>query len=100
MTGGKDVTEDPETRLDIRFIASGSSSAISEALGALIGFTVDLDVKNDGYPSKNVHVLRVDGDGDLVICETDDRGIPIDNSTWAVPQFEIRRVTVPLGDKA
>lgn len=89
-----------DIRLDIRFTASEPSSAISEALGALIGLTVDLDVGNDGYPSKNVHVLRVDGDGDLVICETDDHGIPIDNSTWAVPQFEIRSVRVPLGDEA
>lgn len=91
-----------DIRLDIRFIASGpsSSAAISEALGALVGFTVDLEVTGSGIPSENVHVLRVDGDGDLVICETDDHGVPIDNSTWAVPQFEIRSVTVPLGDMA
>lgn len=88
-----------DPRLDIRFVASESSSVISEALRALIGFTVDLDVSNDGYPSENVHVLRVDADGDLVICETD-RGIPIEAATWAVPQSVIRSVKVPLGDMA
>jgi hypothetical protein len=80
------------------------SRVVSEALGALVDLTVDLHLTRDGrsggYPTVDVHVLRVDGDGDLVICETDANGTPITNSTWAVPQELIERVVVPLGDNA
>lgn len=85
--------------LRITFITPEASPTVSEALGALIGRTVDMEA-DAGYPTVDVHVLRVDGDGDLVVCETDDMGAPIINSTWAVPQASIRAIRVPLGDCA
>lgn len=85
--------------IDVQITTSEASAAVSEILGAFIGLTVDLKAEG-GYPTRNVHVMRVDSDGDLVICETDDDGVPITNSTWAVPQTAITRVATTTGDDA
>lgn len=78
-----------------------NSGTVSGALESLLDLTVDLDLTRPGggYPSENVYVLRVDSDGDLVVCEIVD-GEPRPNSTWAIPQTEIKRIRVPLGAAA
>lgn len=66
--------------------------APSLALGALADWTIRGDFANDGYPSDCV-IAKADEDG-VTICEMDEGGSPIRNSTWLVPWYEIRRITV------
>jgi hypothetical protein len=79
---------------------SDSSATVTAMFDALTERVVRLTVTNDGYPSDDVYVLRVDDDGDVIVCELDDQGAPLTNSTWAIPQPAITGVTVKLGDFA
>jgi 3-isopropylmalate dehydratase small subunit len=76
-----------------------ASPTVGDVYSALTGLVVDLDVDNDGYPSENVYILRVDDDGDVVVCETG-VGVPQEHATWAIPQACIQRVIVKLGEYA
>lgn len=79
---------------------AGESSTVRDLYGALVGRIVDLEIPdNTGYPAEDVYVVRVDSDGDVVVCESDGRG-PIETGTWAIPQEVIRRVRVSLGSFA
>lgn len=80
--------------IELAFLTEGASPTVSEAMAALVGRTVDLEC-TEGYPSGKVYALRVDDDGDLVVCELDAGGRPLSHSTWAIPQGDIRRITVP-----
>lgn len=86
------------TTFEVEFV--DASPTLSEMYGALVDRVVDFTLTNDGYPHENVYVLRVDGDGDVVVCELGDDGVPLTNSTWAIPQDVIRHVVVKLGDAA
>jgi hypothetical protein len=82
--------------------ASGAWEAAARGIAAYAEFIVDLDLTNDGYPHAQVMILRVEDDGDVVVCETegDDSApiatprTPIRNSTWAIPLEVIKKVTV------
>jgi hypothetical protein len=80
----------------------GESSTVADLYGVLVGRVVDLDLDltGSGYPAKDVYVVRVDEDGDLVVCERDAWGEPIENATWAIPQDAILRVRVAVGSFA
>jgi hypothetical protein len=69
-----------------------SMMAPTLALAALREWAVEGDFTNDGYPSDCV-ILAAGTDG-VTICESDESGSPIRNSTWLVPWDEIRRITV------
>jgi hypothetical protein len=78
------------------------SGVLSEMYEALIERVVDLELR-DGramYPTEGVYVIRVDNDGDVVICERDDAGVPMEHATFAIPQDEIYRVRIALGSFA
>lgn len=74
------------------------SGTLTEMYGALTGRIVDIELRgtNPGYP-EHVAVLRIDPDGDVVVCELDDKGSPQMHSTFAVPQAEIFRVSIATG---
>lgn len=77
------------------------SALVTDIFDALRGLTVDLRLDSAGYPSEDVCVLRVDRrDGDVVVCETDPMGRPLDNAPTAIPQAAIRGLRVHLGDDA
>jgi hypothetical protein len=86
------------TTFEVDFV--DASPTVTGMYGALVDRVVDFKLTNDGYPHENVYVLRVDGDGDVVVCELGDDGVPVTNSTWAIPQDVIRHVVVKLGDAA
>lgn len=65
-------------------------------LRSLAGYTVDITLSPEGdtgYPTQSVSIVRIDEDGDVVVCETDD-GEPISNATWAIPSNYVQKVTV------
>lgn len=74
--------------------ADDAGDAAARGISAFAEFVVDLELTNQGYPHKRVLIVRVDEDGDVVVCETDDDGVPIRNSTWAIPLEVIKKVTV------
>ena len=77
----------------------GESNLIDEIFQSVIGMVVDIELRSNiiGYPSANVYVLRIDSDGDVVVCDIDDQGMPQENITTAIPQAEIFRVLVRTG---
>lgn len=78
----------------------GMSGVANELFCVMIDRVVDLKITdNTGYPSEHVYVVRVDGDGDLVVCETEG-GLPLENATWAIPQALIERVMIVTGNYA
>lgn len=77
---------------------AGNSATVTEMYEACIGLVVSFEIRdNTGYPDKNVCVLRIDEDGDVVVCELDDKGEPREGETWAIPQEAIYRVHIGLG---
>lgn len=76
----------------------GESGLATDMFQSLVGMVIDIELRgsNPGYP-EHVYVLRIDPDGDVVVCELDDKGLPVENVTTAVPQAEIYRVRVATG---
>jgi hypothetical protein len=79
---------------------AGESTVATELFCALIDRVVNLKLSSDGFPTENVYVLRVDPDGDVVVCELDEQGAPIENVTDAIPQDCIERVMIATGNYA
>ena len=61
-------------------------------LEALEGFTVKGDWTNNGFPA-DCSIVKADDTG-VTICECDDDGTPITNSTWLIGYDEINSITV------
>lgn len=79
---------------------SGESGLANGIFQSLVGMVVSLKLRADsGYPTQ-VYIMRVDDDGDVVVCELDDNHMPIENANWAIPQEEIFRVRVGTGSFA
>lgn len=78
------------------------SQTVTNMYEACIDRVVDIELRgaNTGFPTKDVYVLRVDEDGDVVVCEPDDQGMPQQHSTFAIPQSAIYRVRIFLGNLA
>jgi len=71
---------------------------------ALIGYVVDIEFRAPadytGYPCEHVYVVRVDDDGDVVVCEMNDDGTPAEHSTVAIPQNIIYRTFISVGNRS
>lgn len=64
-----------------------------QALLALLDTTIVGEFTNDGFPA-NCVIVGVDEIEGLTICEADEFGSPIRNSTWLVPWEQVVAVTV------
>lgn len=81
----------------VKFSDDATHATMAAVLNDLREWVINFDHENEGYPHNAMMIRGVTTDsiGEVVIvCETDDAGGAIVNSTWAVPIDGLRSVTV------
>jgi hypothetical protein len=80
--------------MTIKFSNDATTATFAGVIsGGVIGWTVDIEHDNDGYPGDQVAILSATEQG-FVVCETDEVGAPLPHSTWEVPYEGLRAITV------